>query len=251
MTVKLEPLRYAGLYIGDVDFVHQETIDEHKINRLLYWDDMVLYDLENDPITDDYDGTEKMRNLTLISDFSKIVKMFPDVIVTIPYQYRTLQCRIIQKSLELKYKNTTSEDIIVEQNDEYSVTKSTRVQYEIRATPKIKKEILMRDLYREYLDFPVSTSFINSVFDTESKSNSLFRFTIPGTKYHIGFLLNGQIISIKLESDITAENIIEMSRYFNSALQDIIETSKVCKEIEQQEEEHEERESTTSYQCTR
>ena len=108
----------------------------------------------------------------------------------------------------------------------------------------------MHELYVDYLNIPASPSWINSFFDVDDKSNAMFRFTAPGTNYRIGFLFNGQIVSIKLESDITADNIIEMSCWTNSNLGDIVDTAKVCKEIEEQEE-AEEPESSTRYQCTR
>lgn len=245
--MKLQTLRDAGLYIDDED---SQEINESKVNRLLYWGDMKLFDLENDPEINDYNSTEIKRNLTLISDFAKLVKKFPNVIVTIPPRFEMISNRIVRDNLGKKYPNVTSDEGVIEQTDQYSVTKIIRMQYEFKTSIKVKKEMSMRELYQAYLDIPASTSWINSFFDVDDKSNAMFRFTPPDTNYRIGFLFNGQIISIKLESDITAENIIKMSHWANTTLSDIVETAKVCKEIEEQEE-AEEPEPTISYQCTR
>jgi hypothetical protein len=248
--MKLQKLIDAGLYIDEDGVRQPEEIDKHKINRLLNWGGIKLYDLETDPIQDNYDGTEKMRNLTLISDFAKLVKKFPDVIVTMPPRYATILNRILQDNLGKKYPNAISDEGVIEQASDYSVTKIIKTQYEFKSWIKVKKEMPMHELYVDYLNIPASASWINSFFDVDNKSDAMFRFTAPDTNYRIGFLFNGQIVSIKLESDITADNIIEMSCWANSNLGDIVDTAKVCKEIEEQEE-AEEPESSTRYQCTR
>jgi len=242
--MKLKQLLDSGLYIDDYAD-EDDNIMDNDINRLLYWEDKKLFNLDDDP----QEEGERLRNLTLISKFSKIVKKFPDVMVELPPRYEILLNRILRDNLEKKFPNVSGEGNVIELTDQYIVTRSYNIQYTIDTFIHVTPKMIMTELYQSYLDLPVSASWINLFMDSEYNSNVLFRFTVPGTNYRIGFLFNGQIVSIKLESDITAENVIKMSHWANDTLKDIVVTAKVCKEIEEYEEQ--EPESTIRYQCTR
>ncbi|MFA4870869.1 MAG: hypothetical protein WC623_21910 [Pedobacter sp.] len=222
-----------------------DTISTHQANRLIYFGDIKLFDYDKYPEPED--GYEKLRNLTLHSVFSKIVKKYPDVIVHLPIEWCRLHEVISKRNLRNRFQDSYSNKETIEKTDEYEVDKYTATRYEFKIK-EIKRifDIPMRQLYQNYLDLPIPISDM-------WQSKIIFHFNVPDKPYRIGFTLDGKIVSIKRQlipslPELTAKDIICMSDWANKEFADIVTDAKICKIVER-EEEPEEPETNTSYEC--
>jgi hypothetical protein len=202
-------------------------LPEYKVNRLLYWGDLMLFDYIADPLPYNSDEKELVRNITLNVRVGKLVKKFEGCKTKVPYLFRRI---LLNKYVADKYKGKHNNEM-VEDTSEWVVHKHTSESYyaELKDCNELEIETLMK-AYQIYLDSPLCS-------DDFQNSDMAFKFTPEGTDYEISVLFNGKIKRIKVvppnNRPPTAEEIIEMSEWANRELFDIVEKAAICKKIEE------------------
>ncbi len=198
---------------------------ENKMNRLLYWGDLKLFDYIADPLIDGQDEeTELLRNITLSVSVGKLIKRFRMCRTTVPHSFRRA---LLNKHVHSKYARETVA-ALVEDTPAWTIERHVSTSYwgELKNKGDTVADTLI-EAYQMFLDSPLRS---------EEVEDMVFRFMPEGTRYEMAVLFSGKIKRIKFMPEVgklpTAEEIIEMSHWANRELVDLVDKAAICKKIE-------------------
>jgi len=243
-------LRRARLYNGKYGYSDAEwPVKSINSSHLLYWNNLKLFDFKENPAQDGSwrnSGTELHRAISLKINLGKLTKKYGDCLVTIPPMHVKLLWGEPPEIPDYDIDEISSEEV-----NGWIIRKLTKTY--TTATPKainLPPQLQLKDVFMHYIESELQTDDIKRSQIAHPDQYG-YKMEIPGTNYILKFFITGSIYSIKVTNPTSIQDILKMNHWVSIELKDIVEKASICRKVEREyEQDYDELESETTYECT-